>query len=108
MPNQRRDGGGARRDPVDQRGGPKRWQCTFAIAQRDGLGDDTLMRGLGDMGSNLATFFDEAFVAYDGPANRETGNVGDQIGALCTLLTCLPLPPARLTPARLKGGSLRC
>jgi hypothetical protein len=37
----------------------------LALAGRAGLGDDTKVRGLGDMGSGLAEAFDEAFVAHD-------------------------------------------
>ena len=35
----------------------------LALAARKGMGDDTEVFGLGDMGSNLAESFDEAFVA---------------------------------------------
>lgn len=37
----------------------------LALAARKGMGDDTEVFGLGDMGSNLAQSFDEAFVARD-------------------------------------------
>lgn len=37
----------------------------LGLAARKGLGDNTFMQGLGDMGSELATAFGEAFVGYE-------------------------------------------
>ena len=37
----------------------------LALAARSGLGDNTQMLGLGDLGSNLPQSFDEAFAGYD-------------------------------------------
>jgi hypothetical protein len=37
----------------------------LALASRKGLGDNTKVFGLGDMGSGLAAAFEEAFVGYD-------------------------------------------
>jgi len=42
----------------------ERGRRMLALAARQGLGDNTFVQGLGDMGSELAASFDEAFVGH--------------------------------------------
>jgi hypothetical protein len=59
----------------------------LALAQRAGLGDDTQVRGLGDMGSSLATSFDEAFFAYDATYSADWKHTSDYVDTAAKYLT---------------------
>jgi hypothetical protein len=59
----------------------------LATAQRAGLGDKTRVRGLGDMGSSLATSFDEAFFAYDATYCADWKHTSDYVVAAAKVVT---------------------
>jgi len=59
----------------------------LALAQRAGLGDETKVRGLGDMGSSLATSFDEAFFDYDAQYCADWKHTSDYVVDASKVLT---------------------
>ncbi len=59
----------------------------LALAQRAGLGDETQVCGLGDMGSSLATSFDEAFFDYDGRYCADWKHTSDYVVDASKVLT---------------------
>jgi hypothetical protein len=61
----------------------------LATASRSGLGDNTVVWGLGDMGSELASSFDDAFVGYrhqwSADWHHSQGYVEEAAKVVCTL-----------------------
>lgn len=51
----------------------------LALASRKGLGDNTKVFGLGDMGSSLADSFDEAFVGYEAKYSADWKHTSDYV-----------------------------
>jgi hypothetical protein len=61
----------------------------LALAARRGLGDDTKVYGLGDMGSSLAESFDEAFVGYPATYCADWKHTSDYVTHAADVLTGL-------------------
>jgi hypothetical protein len=61
----------------------------LALAGRAGLGDDTVMRGLGDMGSKLPESFDEAFVEHDSKYSADWTHVKSYVHKASQALTVM-------------------
>lgn len=67
----------------------QRAQRMLATAARSGLGDNTQVLGLGDLGSNLPQSFDEAFVGYDSIYSGDWTHVRGYVeGAAAVLEFC--------------------
>jgi len=58
----------------------------LSLAARKGLGDDTRIQGLGDMGSGLSASFDEAFVGYDSHWSADWKHTRDYVAAASAVL----------------------
>ena len=58
----------------------------LALAGRSGLGDNTQVIGLGDLGSSLPSAFDEAFIGYDALYSGDWKHVRDYIDAAGAVL----------------------
>ena len=58
----------------------------LALAVRKGLGDNTFIQGLGDMGSGLATAFEEAFVGYRRHWSADWKHTRDYVEAASAVL----------------------
>jgi hypothetical protein len=58
----------------------------LASAARAGLGDETHVAGLGDLGSNLPDAFDEAFVGYDSIYSGDWKHVCDHVDSAGAVL----------------------
>jgi hypothetical protein len=58
----------------------------LALAARGGLGDDTHILGLGDLGSNLPASFDEAFVGYTSRYSGDWKHVCNYVDACAAVL----------------------
>lgn len=67
--------------PADERS-----RRMLALAARSGLGDNTQVIGLGDLGSSLPSSFDEAFVGYDAFYSGDCKHVRDYVDAAGALL----------------------
>jgi hypothetical protein len=63
----------------------------LALAARSGLGDNTQVIGLGDLGSNLPSSFDEAFVGYDAFYSGDWKHVRDYVEAAGAVLQPLDM-----------------
>ena len=59
----------------------------LAMAARSGLGDNTQVLGLGDLGSNLPSSFDEAFVGYNSIYSGDWKHVRNYVEAAAAVLT---------------------
>jgi hypothetical protein len=67
----------------------QRAQRMLATAARSGLGDNTQVLGLGDLGSRLPESFDEAFVGYDSIYSSDWNHVRKYVeGAKAVLEDC--------------------
>jgi hypothetical protein len=64
--------------PVEAKAG-ERARRMLALAARQGLGDNTQVIGLGDLGSRLPQSFDEAFVGYDALYSGDWHHVVDYV-----------------------------
>ncbi len=53
----------------------------LALAGRKGLGDNTSVKGLGDLGSGLPAAFDEAFISYQADFCADWKHICDYVGA---------------------------
>lgn len=71
--------------PVEAQPG-QRSRRMLALAARSGLGDNTQVIGLGDLGSSLPSSFDEAFVGYDALYSGDWKHVRDYVYAASTVL----------------------
>jgi hypothetical protein len=58
----------------------------LALAARRGLGDNTQVFGLGDMGSSLAESFDEAFVGYEAKYSADWKHTSDYVRHVAAVL----------------------
>jgi hypothetical protein len=61
----------------------------LALATRKGLGDNTRVFGLGDLGSNLPSAFDEAFVGYDAVYSGDWQHVREYVHNAASVLVDL-------------------
>jgi len=61
----------------------------LALAARKGLGDNTKVFGLGDMGSSLAESFDEAFVGYEAMYSADWKHTTDYVRHVAAVLVGL-------------------
>jgi hypothetical protein len=71
--------------PVESAEG-ERSRRMLALAARSGLGTNTQVIGLGDLGSRLPSSFDEAFVDYDALYSGDWKHVCDYVDAAATVL----------------------
>jgi hypothetical protein len=71
--------------PVEAAAG-ERERRMLALAARKGLGDNTEMFGLGDLGSNLPSAFEEAFVGYDAVYSGDWKHVRDYVHNAASVL----------------------
>jgi hypothetical protein len=58
----------------------------LALAARSGLGDDTKVLGLGDLGSNLPSSFDEAFCDHDATYSGDWKHVCNYVDGVVVVL----------------------
>lgn len=58
----------------------------LALAARSGLGDNTQVKGLGDLGSGLPAAFDEAFVGYEADFSADWKHICDYVKAARNVL----------------------
>lgn len=58
----------------------------LALAARSGLGDETEMLGLGDLGSNLPAAFDDAFVGHDATYSGDWKHVCNYVDGASAVL----------------------
>jgi hypothetical protein len=64
----------------------------LALAGRSGLGDNTEVLGLGDLGSSLPESFDEAFVGYESMYSADWQHVREYVLGAAAVLECLDVP----------------
>lgn len=74
----------------------QRSERMLALAARCGLGDDTKVLGLGDLGSSLPASFDEAFVTYDALYSGDWKHLCNYVDAAAAQLQGLDVDAARL------------
>lgn len=72
--------------PVEAKEG-ERARRMLALAARQGLGDNTQVLGLGDLGSRLPQAFDDAFVGYDAFYSGDWHHVLDYVKNATSVLT---------------------
>lgn len=64
----------------------QRTERMLALAARCGLGDNTQMLGLGDLGSRLPESFDDAFVGFDATYSADWKHVRDYVANAAAML----------------------
>ena len=72
--------------PVQAAAADERQRRMLALAARKGLGDNTRVFGLGDLGSGLPDAFDEAFVGYDSVYSGDWKHVRDYVHNAASVL----------------------
>lgn len=77
----------------------------LALAARSGLGDNTQVVGLGDLGSSLPSSFDEAFIGYPGFYSGDWKHVRDYVDAAGSVLTKRKLDTAMRQKKKLDTAS---
>jgi hypothetical protein len=72
--------------PVEAAAADERQRRMLALAARKGLGDNTRVFGLGDLGSGLPDAFDEAFVGYESVYSGDWKHVRDYVHNAASVL----------------------
>jgi hypothetical protein len=81
----------------------QRAERMLALAARCGLGDNTQMLGLGDLGSQLPESFDEAFVGFDATYSADCKHVRDYVQNAAAVLN----PPCPTSDTENWGDEMR-